>query len=97
MKTEFTSEEIIKNKGCYNQKKINTLLFKHALNKLHKISLKPHIFNIDVSKPEDIKFLFQGFGVNINDILKSDVTILDKRWFVSSACKLNIEEKINYF
>lgn len=98
MKTEFTTEEIVKNKGCYNQKRINSLLFKHALNTLHNISLKPYIFDIHISKPEQIEFLYQGFGSNIHDILKStDITLLDKRWFISTSCKLTLEEKKELF
>lgn len=98
MKTEFTTEEIIKNKGCFNQKRIKTLLFKHALDNLHNIVLKPYIFVIDISKLEEIKFLSQGFSVNMNSILKStDITLLDKRWFVSTTCELELKEKKKLF
>ena len=106
MKTEFTSEEIIKNKGCYDIKKINNLFYNYASNKYFNyisfqsnISLETSIFNILSYKDiqDKIKNIIDNKKITIDSILKSNISILDKRWFISNHCELELEEKKKLF
>ena len=107
MKTDFTAEEIIKNKGCYDNKKINNLFYNYARTKyFNSISVKLNqlslIFNIMSYKDiqNQIKNIIDNIDnqkITIDDILKSNISILDKRWFVSNNCELKLEEKKKLF
>jgi hypothetical protein len=66
MKTIFTKDEIMTNKGCYGADRITELFYKYKESKK---------------------------GYSIKQILKSEISIKDKRWFVYNHCKLSLDEK----
>ena len=63
MKKEFTKQEIIDNKGCYDLQQVEKLSFINKDN------------------------------ITLIDILNSEISIKDKRWFLFNKCQLSLNNK----